>query len=212
MIAEWKFRRRDGGCSVCHAEFPEAARHASVLAVIGDEVRREDLCPSCFDARATSGLAPGTELFYWFTRRAAGKRGLVLDLVMLEQLFLQLEGRVEVPVRELRYLVALLLMRKRRLKLVRLSRADGPARENGGGDGAAMIVRRPRRKEDLVVHVFDFGVERLNELRTTLVDLLGGAAGSGLDGAGAGFDTNAHSSAGELGADAPGLATAPSAS
>jgi hypothetical protein len=206
MIAEWKFRRRDGGCSACHAEFPEAARHASVLAVIGDEVQREDLCPSCFDARATSGLAPGTELFFWFTRRAAGKRGLVLDLVMLEQLFLQLEGRAEVPVRELRYLVALLLMRKRRLKLVRLSRADG------GPEGAAMIVRRPRRKEDFVVHVFDFGVERLNELRTTLVDLLGGAAGSGSGSSGTGFDTNAHSGLGELGADAPGLATAPSAS
>lgn len=193
MSGEWKFRRRDGGCSACRAEFPEAARHASLLAVVGDEVQREDLCPSCFDARA-----PGAELFYWFTRRAAGKRGLVLDLVMLEQLFLQLEGRSEVPVRELRYLVALLLMRKRRLKLVRLSRDAGSA------DGAAMIVRRPRRKEDFVVHVFDFGVERLNELRTTLVDLLGGASPSGLD-------TIAHSGAGELGADAPGLATAPSA-
>ena len=199
MTGEWKFRRRDGGCSVCRTEFPEAARHASVLAVIGDAVQREDLCPSCFDARAASGVAPGTELFFWFTRRAAGKRGLVLDLVMLEQLFLQLEGRAEVPVRELRYLVALLLMRKRRLKLVRLSRGDS------GADGAAMILRRPRRKEDFVVHVFDFGVERLNELRTTLVDLLGGAAGPG-------FDTNAQSSAGELGADAPDLAAAPTAS
>lgn len=193
MSGEWNIRRREAGCSVCRAEFPEAARHASLLAVVGDEVQREDLCPSCFDARA-----PGAELFYWFTRRAAAKRGLVLDLVMLEQLFLQLEGRREVPVRELRYLVALLLMRKRRLKLVRL------ARDGAGADGAAMIVRRPRRKEDFVVHVFDFGVERLNELRTTLVDLLGGAAPTGLD-------TNAQSSVGPLDADAHALAAAPSA-
>jgi hypothetical protein len=161
MTSEWKFRGREGCCSSCKAEFPEGQRHASVLAVVADEVRREDLCPSCFDARS-----PASELFYWFTRRAAGARGLVLDLVMLEQLFLRLEGHAQQPVRELRFLVALLLMRKRRLKLARVSR---------GATGEAMILRRPRRKEGFEVQVFDFGPERLAELRGTLVELLGGA-------------------------------------
>lgn len=161
MSIEWKFRRRDGRCGGCAAEFPEHARHASVLAVLGDEVRREDLCVTCWERRAHEG-----DLFYWFTRRAKGKAGLVLDLVTLEQLFLQLEGRGERAVRELRYLVALLLMRKRRLKLDRVTR---------GPDGEAMVCRRPRRKESFQVFVFDFSAERMNELRQKLVGLFDGA-------------------------------------
>ncbi|MBK7876351.1 MAG: hypothetical protein IPJ77_11445 [Planctomycetes bacterium] len=161
MSIEWKFRRRDGRCGGCEAEFPESARHASVLAVVGDEVRREDLCVSCWERRAHD-----TDLFYWFTRRSKAKSGLVLDLVTLEQLFLQLEGRGERAVRELRYLVALLLMRKRRIKLDRVTR---------GPDGEAMIVRRPRRKEAFTVFVFDFTAERMNELRQKLVGLFDGA-------------------------------------
>jgi len=161
MTSEWKFRRREARCGSCAAEFPESARHASLLSVVGDEVQREDLCPSCFDQRAA-----GAELFYWFTRRRAGKQGLVLDLVLLEQLFLQLEGRTERPVRELRYLVALLLMRKRRLKLVRVQR---------GGEGESMLLRRPRRKETHEVFVFDFDAARMDALRTRLTELLGGS-------------------------------------
>lgn len=161
MSIEWKFRRRDGRCGGCAGEFPESARHASVLAVVGDEVRREDLCVSCWERRAHDA-----DLFYWFTRRSKAKSGLVLDLVTLEQLFLQLEGRGERAVRELRYLVALLLMRKRRLKLDRVTR---------GPDGEAMVCRRPRRKESFEVFVFDFTAERMNELRQKLVGLFDGA-------------------------------------
>ncbi|MBI5365122.1 MAG: hypothetical protein HZA53_18235 [Planctomycetes bacterium] len=161
MSIEWKFRRKDGRCTTCSAEFPETARHASVLSVAGDEVRREDLCVTCWEARAHD-----RDLFYWFTRRAKGKAGLVLDLVTLEQLFLQLEGRGERPVRELRYLVALLLMRKRRLKLDRVTR---------GPDGEAMVCRRPRRKEAFTVFVFDFTAERMDELRQKLAGLFDGA-------------------------------------
>ena len=161
MNIEWKVRRRDGRCTTCSAEFPEGSRHASVLSVRGDEVGREDLCITCFDARARA-----SDLFWWFTRRSKAKAGLVLDLVTLEQLFLQLEGRGERSVRELRYLVALLLMRKRRLKLDRVTR---------GPEGEAMVCRRPRRKEAFTVFVFDFTPERMNELRAKLVGLFDGA-------------------------------------
>src|SRR5688572_7803031 len=159
MAQEWKFRRREPRCGDCQAAFVESARHASLLAVVGDEVRRDDLCVSCWERHDKGGA-----VFYWFTRHVAAKKGLVLDLVTLEQLFLQLEGRAERPVRELRYLVALLLMRKRRLKLDRVTRgtdAEGRTEE-------AMILRRPRRKETFEVFVFDFTPERIDELRQKL--------------------------------------------
>ncbi len=161
MSVDWKIRRREARCGTCEAAFPEGARHASLLAVQGDELAREDLCVRCFESRSNAG-----ELFYWFTRQNAAKRGLVLDLVLLEQLFVGLEGRGEKAVRELRYLVALLLMRKRRIKLLRVAR---------GEQGESMIVRRPRRKESFEVFVFDFDATRMDELRHELTRLFDGA-------------------------------------
>ena len=66
MTNEWKFRRREGCCSACSGEFLESARHASVLAIVGDEVRRADLCVTCWEKHATAA-----DIFYWFTRSYA---------------------------------------------------------------------------------------------------------------------------------------------
>jgi hypothetical protein len=69
-------------------------------------------------------------------------------------------------VREMRYLLALLLLRKRRIKVDRILREP---------DGEAMLVHRPRRKESFRVYVFDFSPERMQALRADLVLLLEGA-------------------------------------
>jgi hypothetical protein len=104
------------------------------------------------------------------------------DFEALEGLFLALEGREEPALRELRYLLALLLMRKKRVKLVRTARRD---------DGEAMLLRRPRRTEELVVYVFDLPPERAQVLRDKLraifegaevAELLGAADGAPAEG------------------------------
>jgi hypothetical protein len=162
-MSEWKFRRRQGVCSACEAQFADGDRHVSSLVIVGEEVRREDHCPGCFAARA------GTlDLFFWHTRHRVGKRALQLDLATLEQLFVQLEGRVEPRVRELRYVLCLLLLRKRRLKLDRVLRGSET-------EGEAMLMHRPRRKESFRVFVFDFQPERLEALKSDLLRLLEGA-------------------------------------
>jgi hypothetical protein len=66
----------------------------------------------------------------------------------------------------MRYVLCLILMRKRRLKLARVER---------GAEGEAMLVRRPRREESLRVFVFDFSPERLEELRHELLQVFEGA-------------------------------------
>ena len=71
-----------------------------------------------------------------------------------------LEGRSERRLRELRYVLCLLLMRKRRLKIVRILR---------DAEGESMLVRRPRRQEQLRVFVFDFDAQRMGELREELL-------------------------------------------
>jgi hypothetical protein len=93
--------------------------------------------------------------------RRGGRRRLLAH-ESIEALFNALEPRVETRLRELRFLLALLLMRKRRLKVVRIVKKD---------DGEAFAVRRPRRDEELTVYVFELTPERQAELREELVRL-----------------------------------------
>lgn len=66
---------------------------------------------------------------------------------------------------QVRYLLALLLLRKRRLMLVRAVRRN---------DGEALVVRRPRRKDTLEVRAFELDPERMDALRGELVRLFEG--------------------------------------
>jgi hypothetical protein len=180
-MIEWKFQARQAACSRCEQAYAEGQRHVSVLSIAGQDLVREDVCLGCWEQRR-----PVLDLFFWFTRHHPGRRRPQMDLATLEQLFLQLEGRTQQTVRELRYVLCLLLMRKRRLKLVRVAR--GPA-------GESLVVRRPRRTETQDVFVFDFTPERVDELRRELTRIFegsepgqwgeapAGAAGQGADSA-----------------------------
>lgn len=161
-MAEWKIHRRHGECSGCQRRFEDGERHASSLRFDAEQaLLREDLCAQCWSAAEESDF-----LFWWSTRFAESRKTTVqLDLGSLERLFLELEGREEETLRELRYLLCLLLMRKRRLKLVKVQR---------GADGERLILRRPRRQEELGVWVFDFTPDRMEELRGRLQEVLDG--------------------------------------
>jgi len=162
-MADWKIRRRHGECSRCEAAFEDGQRLASLLRIDEeDDVLREDVCEACWKAGD-----PDSYLFWWFTRHHPTRSKTVqLDLGSLERLFMELGSREEGSLRELRYLLCLLLMRKRKLKLIRVLR---------GKDGERLILRRPRRQEEIEVHVFDFTTERLEELRSRLQEVLDGA-------------------------------------
>ena len=160
---DWKLTKRNDACHACDAEFAENEPFFSLLAFETDEVRREDVCRACFPGREA---AAGERLIYWRARHRVGKKAFAVDFEALEGLFLALEGREELPLRELRYLLSLLLMRKKRVKLLRTARRD---------DGEAMILRRPRRTEELCVYVFDLTPERAEVLRGKLRAIFEGA-------------------------------------
>lgn len=172
-MVDWKIGRRGGLCSTCERAFDEDEPHVSTLALRAEELVREDLCQACFAARSGE---PSEQIWWWRTRHRTGKkRGLQLDLEAIEGLFLSLEGVTEPRVSELRYVLCLILMRKRRLKIERILRDR---------DGEAMRVRRPRRKESMRVAVHDFTPERMEDLRVRLVRLFDGDGGEAADLAG----------------------------
>lgn len=105
-------------------------------------------------------------LIFWRTRWVEKKkRGLAVDFDTVEALFLALAERSEERLRMLRYLLALLLMRKRRVKLLRVVRRGG---------AEFLRLKRPRREEELDVEVFELDPELVAGLRAELTALFEG--------------------------------------
>ena len=173
-MVQWKTPKREPACAGCDHEFEEGEAHFSFLLLSEEAFGREDRCLSCFDSveESRDGEVARESLVFWRTRRRPSKkRGLALDFESVERLFLALEGRSEERLLELRFLLSLLLMRKKRLKLVRVKR---------GSEGEAMILRRPRRDEALTVRVFDLTPDRAEALRAELEKIFEGAGAEDL--------------------------------
>ncbi|MEZ6014108.1 MAG: hypothetical protein R3F49_03265 [Planctomycetota bacterium] len=183
MSTKWTIGRRQGGCAATGRPFVDGERHVSLIEIVEGELRRSDLSLEAWHERERAGgEAP---LFWWMTHhRVNPSRTVQLDLESLEQLFVHLEGRAEVAVRELRYLLCLLLMRKRRLSIDKVER---------GPEGERMVMKRPRRDERYDVFVYDFTPERMEELRAELQAIFDGAEGPEgvrLDGDGDDFEAS----------------------
>ncbi len=159
---DWRIHRREARCTRCERPFQESEPFFSLLFLEGDRLRREDRCPACFEEPRAEG-----DLVFWRTRHQVdGRARFAVDFEAIEELFLSLEGRSEERLRELRYLLSLLLLRKKRLKLVGV-------RRNAGGE--TLCVRRPRRAEEFEVQVFELDSERAQVLKAELARVFEGA-------------------------------------
>lgn len=165
-MSDWRIHRREACCSGCEQPFQEGAPFFSLLFLEGDRLRREDRCPACFERPTPPGEAT-PDLVYWRTRHRSDPRArFAVDFEAIEELFLSLEGRREERLAELRYLLALLLLRKKRLKLAGV-------RRNAAGE--TLCVRRPRRQEEFEVQVFELDSERAQVLKAELARVFEGA-------------------------------------
>ncbi len=172
LMGDWKFGGRQGLCTECERAFADGEPLHSLLALNEGAFSRSDLCAGCFGERE-----PSEDVVYWRTKyTVVEKKGVQLDLESIHALFGALEEREERGWRELRYLLCLILMRKRRLKVLGVRNVDGDE---------VFVVRRPRTEDEKLVHVFDFSAERRGELRETLQAIFDGADLDELDPEGA---------------------------
>lgn len=170
-MSDWRIHRREARCTLCERAFGEGETFFSLLFFEADRLRREDLCPSCFEAPREGGPLPADALF-WRARHLADKKArFAVDFEAIEELFLGLEGRPEERLQELRYLLSLLLLRKKRLKLVGVRRS---------ASGETLCVRRPRRQEEFEVQVFELDSERALALKAELARVFEGAGAESL--------------------------------
>ena len=116
---EWSINKGARACSTCERRFEEGEEYLSVLFEDAGGFLRKDYCIACWD---------GGECFsFWRTRvpTREQKRKLLADDSVLMNFFQRLEGQGETQRVNFRYLLALILMRKKLLKFDDIVREDG---------------------------------------------------------------------------------------
>ena len=160
METPWKVARRGRACVACGRTFEEGEAHFSVLQ-LAEGLTRSDRCVSCF-----RGSPAAPEEFFWRTRFFRDpRRRIAIDVEALREAFTSLPAVGDRA--GLRYLVALLLVRKRVLRLVETRR--------GAGEEPDRLVLSPGRgsAERIEVAVPPLSTEAIGALRGELRSLLG---------------------------------------
>ena len=133
---EWKISKRGRSCSVCQREFRSEEWLYSGIAEIEGRFERRDVCVPCWDKKP--------ELFsFWKTRMPKREVKRLEDINAMQEFFKKLlEKPSEDPSRQkIAYLTALLLARKRRLRLA--GSKDGRLRIEKTWDGEATEIAEP---------------------------------------------------------------------
>ena len=165
---DWKIVKDRTKCDKPGCPLTASSEYFAVLEL--PSCIRKDLCAACF--RTHESELEGAPLFWKGRRRADTKSGPVLDLASLRQLFDRLGDHAEdeegaETAKGLRYLVALLLLRKRWLKMVDPRNAEE--------EKADLLLIDPKVEdmEPVALAAPDLDDERLDVLKGELAAILG---------------------------------------
>ena len=119
---EWRIGRKGPACAGCGMAFPAEAPFHSAIWLEGEEFRRRDLCEACFRA------APAPPYSHWVTAiPRPEERRRVFDLALAAEFLRRLAAEGDGTRAPLAHLLALLLVRKRLVRLTDLPRGpEGP--------------------------------------------------------------------------------------
>ena len=111
---DWKVEKRTGVCASCLRAFAPGDGHRSAVFSEGGGYLRRDYCEVCWEARGK-----GEELFFWKTRvpRPDEKKVRYVDDSVMLRLFNELDGREDEKDVRFRFVLALMLARRKVFKL-----------------------------------------------------------------------------------------------
>jgi len=121
---DWNIQKSTRQCAGCSRQLAEGDEHFSALFDRGTLFERQDFCPPCWQARDAAAV-----FSFWKTRiptREEERKLLVDDSVLLD-FFLRLtseEGELPEHKVKFRYILALVLLRKKILKFIDILRED----------------------------------------------------------------------------------------
>lgn len=164
--AGWKITKRGRACGACARQFADGNLVFSTLTfedVPGQEVpalHRADRCGVCHQRRDRREAE-----IVWRTQHEEAPKKRKLDLLSLSEVLKQLLAAVDPRFSELRFLVALLLLRHRRLRVVRTRSQD---------DRDFLVMCFGRSRDTFDVEVVDLAKERMEALRAELTAIFEG--------------------------------------
>ena len=153
MPSEWEVKRPSETCSLCARAFAVGESYRSALLDLGTQFERRDFCLPCWEREKPATFSS------WQTRRPKPdeERQRLADDDVILNFFHRLEGQTE-PLRiNFRYIVALILMRKRILKF------ETTEREDDRDYWVLRLVRDGTRHRVINPRLTDEEVERLSE-------------------------------------------------
>ncbi len=138
-----------------------------MLRMVGDELQRVDLCRTSFDDRDVT-----QDVVYWRTSHRPKGGAMKVDFDMLLAVLEKLESDEREERRDLRYLLTLLLVRHRKLRLERVESRRGME---------FLILRKVRTKTTFKVESRELEDERRKKLSAILAGLLDPTSDEGLE-------------------------------
>jgi len=139
---EWNIQKSGNQCCTCSAAFDEGSHYYSAIFDRGQQFERRDFCTACWEKCQNEAV-----FSFWKTRvpTKEEERKLFVDDNVLLEFFgrLPAEGDEQVQHKlKFRYILALVLMRKKVLRFVDIVREDGKE---------YIILRYPREKTEFKV-------------------------------------------------------------
>lgn len=157
----YSIHKKSEGCDRCEKPFEESQRLFSVIHLADEEPQRCDYCADCFAGRDPD---PEREFAYWKTTMSAEDAPRrVVDFATLRELFFRMAGQESGRYIKLNYLLALVLIRKRHLKLVEFTSENGVD---------YLVVTAQQREEPLRLEAPELLSSEFEELREKLRLLL----------------------------------------
>ncbi len=115
MAKEYNISRPAGLCVACQRQLQPGDDFVATVKEVQEELLREDFCPACWQGRQDQ---PNADILgLWRTKVAAKqeKKRLFVDDELLVSFFERLEGAEEAARLNFRFVLALVLMRKKML-------------------------------------------------------------------------------------------------
>lgn len=157
---EWEIKRRSNGCILCNKVFSEEEEYYSALFDESNIFIRKDFCTSCWDKGKDEGL-----FSFWKTKvPKKDKSGQpVINMDVLLDVFMRLEGNDEINQKNLRYVLALYLIRKKVFKLKSLKKQD---KEEG------LVLYYPKEDREFNVLNLNLKEEEVEAITAEMCQLL----------------------------------------
>ncbi|MCF6148799.1 MAG: hypothetical protein E3K37_09085 [Candidatus Kuenenia sp.] len=157
---EWRINKGNTECSACVKKFKEEEDYYSALFDENENFTRKDFCADCWKKGTLDNL-----FSFWKTKMPRQDKPVqkFVNIDLILDIFCRLEGSEETHKRNLRYVLALYLIRKKLFKFKNLQKQE---------DKEFIVVQYSKEDKEYFVFNPDINEEEIESLTSEMVQLI----------------------------------------